>query len=148
MAVNWRWGREWTAPELLLLETNKERKQVYKTAFKSISGRHFLAAFVLFIVARIVTDQIVRTFNLNKLGFALTLSVMFLLACFPLLLIGRRRIRHEIRRQLNERGIHVCMGCAYRLEGLTVPRCPECGMPFDPARFGPSLDPSDRSEDG
>jgi hypothetical protein len=25
------------------------------------------------------------------------------------------------------------MGCAYQLEGLTVPRCPECGMPFDPA---------------
>lgn len=25
-----------------------------------------------------------------------------------------------------------CLACNYRLEGLTVPRCPECGREFDP----------------
>ena len=28
---------------------------------------------------------------------------------------------------------HYCRGCGYNLRGLTVPRCPECGRPFDPA---------------
>jgi hypothetical protein len=27
-----------------------------------------------------------------------------------------------------------CLGCGYRLTGLTQPRCPECGRRFDPAR--------------
>ena len=26
-----------------------------------------------------------------------------------------------------------CRGCGYQLNGLTTPRCPECGRPFDPA---------------
>ncbi len=26
-----------------------------------------------------------------------------------------------------------CRGCAYRLQGLTEHRCPECGRPFDPS---------------
>jgi len=26
-----------------------------------------------------------------------------------------------------------CLGCGYSLRGLTEPRCPECGRPFDPA---------------
>lgn len=26
-----------------------------------------------------------------------------------------------------------CTGCGYNLLGLAEPRCPECGLPFDPA---------------
>jgi predicted amidophosphoribosyltransferase len=29
-----------------------------------------------------------------------------------------------------------CRMCGYSLRGLTQPRCPECGEPFDPAKFG------------
>lgn len=38
-----------------------------------------------------------------------------------------------------------CVHCGYSLHGLTVPRCPECGQPFDP----PFLAARDHSkEDG
>jgi hypothetical protein len=30
----------------------------------------------------------------------------------------------------------VCMRCGYSLRGLTLPRCPECGTPFDPHLLG------------
>jgi hypothetical protein len=34
---------------------------------------------------------------------------------------------------LIERRAFCCRKCGYELEGLTVPRCPECGTGFDPA---------------
>lgn len=35
-----------------------------------------------------------------------------------------------------------CRNCGYLLRGLVVPRCPECGMPFDPKRLsGPDPTP-------
>jgi hypothetical protein len=32
-----------------------------------------------------------------------------------------------------------CLGCGYDLHGLPENRCPECGLPFDPADPGTSL---------
>ena len=53
------------------------------------------------------------------------LSVLGILA-MPLwamaLRLARRRFRHA--REL-------CVGCGYNLHGLTEPRCPECGTPFE-----------------
>jgi predicted RNA-binding Zn-ribbon protein involved in translation (DUF1610 family) len=43
----------------------------------------------------------------------------------------RRRIAHRIRLALRKRKIPVCMVCGYNLTGLTEPRCPECGQPYD-----------------
>lgn len=34
-----------------------------------------------------------------------------------------------------------CTHCQYNLRGLTEPRCPECGRPFDPANLHTSLIP-------
>ena len=34
---------------------------------------------------------------------------------------------------VDEEPARYCRGCGYNLRGLTVPRCPECGRPFDPA---------------
>ena len=34
---------------------------------------------------------------------------------------------------LLDRRSFCCHKCGYELEGLTEPRCPECGTPFDPA---------------
>jgi hypothetical protein len=36
-----------------------------------------------------------------------------------------------LRRRFPVRG--ACRRCGYLLRGLTMPRCPECGQPFDPA---------------
>ncbi len=40
------------------------------------------------------------------------------------------RIRHSLREQLNAIGMQVCVQCGYRLCGLPVARCPECGTDF------------------
>ncbi len=39
-----------------------------------------------------------------------------------------------------------CYKCNYLLHGLTEPRCPECGLPFDPTDPLTYLDPSTRLE--
>ena len=43
----------------------------------------------------------------------------------------RHRLRRYLREQLVARGIPVCVKCGYDLRGQSVPRCPECGTPFD-----------------
>jgi fructose-specific phosphotransferase system IIC component len=44
--------------------------------------------------------------------------------------VWRGPLQAQIRRELNERGIPLCIRCGYNLTGLTQPRCPECGTPF------------------
>jgi len=42
------------------------------------------------------------------------------------------RFRHFVRAELAR---HPCWECGYSLIGLSEPRCPECGTPFDPAEY-------------
>ena len=51
-----------------------------------------------------------------------------LIACcaYPAIALYLGPIRRRFRRDLG-----VCTKCAYSLHGLTDPRCPECGTPFD-----------------
>lgn len=46
------------------------------------------------------------------------------------LVVCSARIRKSLREQLNAVGTLVCVRCGYRLRGLTVGRCPECGTEF------------------
>jgi len=50
-----------------------------------------------------------------------------LFAIYPAVSVGR----FVRRRGRKRRG--VCVNCGYSLKMLTVPRCPECGMPTDPS---------------
>jgi hypothetical protein len=43
----------------------------------------------------------------------------------------RREIQRRLRLQLLQEGVPICIDCGYQLRGLTEPRCPECGKPFD-----------------
>ena len=45
----------------------------------------------------------------------------------------RRPLRRYLRETLVAAGVPVCLSCGYNLRGLTEPRCPECGAPFDEA---------------
>lgn len=58
-----------------------------------------------------------------------------------LLLWRHRRTIHNI-----EEGI--CVKCGYDLRGQVVPRCPECGLAFDPQEInGPNGQPPARDHD-
>lgn len=45
-------------------------------------------------------------------------------------------IRLTTRAILQQTRLSHCRECGYQLAGLTQPRCPECGTPFDPAALG------------
>ena len=45
--------------------------------------------------------------------------------------LTRARIRRYLRQALIDDGFAICGLCGYDLRGLTEPRCPECGAPFD-----------------
>jgi len=60
----------------------------------------------------------------------------YLLVC--LVLYIRERIVIGRRRRQN-----VCTKCGYILQGLTEPRCPECGELFDPKILPPQDEPHD-----
>jgi hypothetical protein len=130
----------WLAPELGLLDSRKEQNEVYGAAVQGLGGKLFLALFALPMAAQIPQRLVIRRLYIGWLLESLAFGVMvFGVTIFGFWLF-RRDIRRRVRQGLNERGIHVCMACAYRLEGLTVPRCPECGRAFNPA------DPAESSD--
>ena len=48
----------------------------------------------------------------------------------------RHHLRRHLRQQLVDRGMPVCLKCGYDLRGQRLPRCPECGTPFDADLIG------------
>ncbi len=61
-----------------------------------------------------------------------------LIAWWAILGAGIGAVHHTIRRRRAARWRHrrpECVACGYDLRGLTEPRCPECGTPFDPGSF-------------
>lgn len=42
-----------------------------------------------------------------------------------------RLTRVELRRELFQRGVPICPGCGYDLQGINPPRCPECGTSLE-----------------
>ena len=43
----------------------------------------------------------------------------------------RNWIRTRLRQQLISKGVPICIRCGYDLRAQVIPRCPECGTPFD-----------------
>ena len=106
-----------------------------KAALKISGGTVLTAGFLLGMIPQLVilklSERISSHLNVPEL------VVFIVAACTPVAtmwLLGRfyrRKIQVSLRKQLNDAGIPVCMGCAYDLRGQTVGRCPECGVAFD-----------------
>ena len=62
-------------------------------------------------------------------GLVLMTAGMAFTAAFTLPIIWL--FKHDFARSIPP---WVCKGCGYPLTGLPGPRCPECGVPFDPYR--------------
>jgi hypothetical protein len=59
-------------------------------------------------------------------------SALALMSLLVMLLLTPRCVRKW--RSANRRRLGHCLGCGYNLKGLPEPRCPECGLRFDPNR--------------
>lgn len=48
-------------------------------------------------------------------------------------------VQGKINKTIRQTPLGFCTNCGYNLYGLPEPRCPECGMPFDPIRHRVTL---------
>lgn len=134
--MHW-WPAEWSYvrlfPELELFETKSERDKAFREAkgfpisWRAVPFLMSLAAGIVIVGAlerrfRFLPSWLRGALQGLVCGFG---GVWF---CW----FFRREVQRNLRRQLLQKGVAVCMGCGYQLCGLTAPRCPECGEPFDP----------------
>ncbi len=128
-------------PELLLFKPGQERKrmlkQVRSTPRAMVAAVLFgLANFTLFVL----TSDYIIALGLSKSMVTLLYLAYVLAALSVPTWFTRRAIRRELRVQLTQRGIPICIPCGYDLRGQTRPRCPECGTSFDAKLIDGSLD--------
>ncbi len=127
-------------PELTLVASEVERTAAYKAARKRVeySWRAWVAGAVFIGLIPLVGLPIAHSRVVNALPVQHWLiSTMVFMLLFSVCIWGvetafRRPIRRAIRSELNRRGFPICQRCGYSLTGLTEPRCPECGQPFEP----------------
>ena len=125
-------------PELLLVDTDAERKKLLRDA--RVWGRGVRWSWrrllvVLGMLAGSITLDVFLLANGYVSGWSeliLVGGVTTLIGLWGLEWMWRRPVRDELRRELIARGIPVCLHCGHSLIGLSEPRCPECGTKFDP----------------
>jgi uncharacterized paraquat-inducible protein A len=127
-------------PELLLLDGVAERNQLLRDAKRQMKHRGWYSAAVCVgVIASILAPQyferrigayfsVARTRLLGILVTGLAVAAVV----WAIQRLWYKPLRDQIRRELIERGIPVCLRCGYNLTGLSEPRCPECGTSFDP----------------
>ncbi len=123
-------------PELTRLKTQKERRKLLAAAERRGVGSGKRIAFILLVTAICFAalGLLWRWWPQaeSMSGAAVTGAIAGGMATLTAQVLWRRPLQREIRRELNSRGIPLCVHCGYDLTGLPERRCPECGTPFDP----------------
>jgi len=68
-----------------------------------------------------------RKWRLQVRGFMVDMVIW----ATPVYVVGRVLQSWQVRRLKRRLTNGLCVNCGYDLRGLTLPRCPECGAPFD-----------------
>ena len=116
-------------PELLLLESIQERKRLLRRVRNT---RSVIAVATVFGVANLALFILMFDY-IRALGLSRSLLILLYMAYVIATLSAptwfmRRAIRRQIRVQLTQRGIPICIPCGYDLTGNVSGVCPECGM--------------------
>ena len=115
-------------PELLLFRPGQERKRMLKQVR---STPRAIVASVLFGLANcalyVLTSEYIIALGLSKSMVTLLYLAYVLAALSVPTWFTRRAIRRELRVQLTQRGIPICIPCGYDLTGNVSGVCPECG---------------------
>lgn len=129
-------------PELALFDGPEERSNAWRAAIElprqAVIAWAFLLCPLLGIGGGLLSAVIGGYVRLQSWGWiwddvkSLPVVIPIVLSIPFVLWIRREHIEQSLREQLIRRGHPICTECGYDLKGLTDPRCPECGTPFDP----------------
>lgn len=134
-------ARDW--PEYDLYPDEAARR----AALLAIQKRHFRRNVRFYLFAAAVLAIAALAFPLFKLTVGrllgwISLPLVVHAMVYGICIVGvyfagiaffwQQTIRRELRRDLQSRGIAVCLHCGYDCRALCTPRCPECGSDFDP----------------
>lgn len=120
-------------PELVMFPTDEQRKVAMRNA-SSILGPGssrlwlWLLLFLMAAVGLIAVAPQVTSFHpiAGRLWPSLIMPMTATWMWFCRSVVQRR-----LREQLVAKDVPICIKCGYDLRGQNVPRCPECGAPFD-----------------
>lgn len=108
-------------PELALFDKS-ERKATVRRAYGRVIREHRQYAFILLFIP--IASSILGGMP-GWIGLIVVACV-----CVVLLIHWERlrtRVRLELRKELREKGVQVCVPCGYSLTGNVSGVCPECG---------------------
>lgn len=119
-------------PELKLIEPIRRRERVIKL----VCGRNkecllwgrtkslFIHVLLLLLLSRVWLAAL-------NYGSMLILFTAWWFGNY----LASNALRRGIRAYLCQHGQPMCLECGYNLRGLVTPRCPECGISYDPGRI-------------
>jgi len=135
----------WLAPELGLLATRSEQREVMKRS----RSRAMIWRLVWLELALMPILFAAQWFGikwlipaLQRQGMSFVSALLIEIGLFQILVLAgvllvfrgcQGQMRAAIRAELVKRGICVCVGCGYDCRGQREARCPECGRTFDAA---------------
>lgn len=125
-------------PELNLLETKSERREVYGRALSRLRRRPQFWLYATLVPVLLGPAMIVAVFWLERtfpmlhgMAGGITGGIIGGMIGGTFQYVFRRPLQKQMRLELVARGIPICVTCGYDLRGQREPRCPECGRPFD-----------------
>jgi len=132
-SVIWRPLTTWF-PELERVESGSVRLALWHAAYSPVlkSPTYWLIAVVTQVAAQFGCVVSVSRWA-RKLGFYgpvvqfILPGIAAVVAVLVITWLVRRRITHNLRHELNKRGLPTCLQCGYDLTGNVSGRCSECG---------------------
>lgn len=125
-------------PELKLLETTKDRRELLTAVERRTVGLGKRIALVVALAVVVGSLCAATLYTLSRwwpipqsTWGAISGAIVGGTSALSVQIFWRRPLQREIRRELNRRGVPICVRCGYNLHGLAEPRCPECGTPFE-----------------
>lgn len=129
------WPRRRLFPELNRFDSAAQAREAWNSALSREVKVYAFAVGVgvalWIIVMALYFEPLSRRLGLGSTWLSYSPPVIVLLIFAIVVWLRRQRIRRTLRERLAQSGVPVCIVCGYDLRGQTVPRCPECGRPFE-----------------
>lgn len=137
MAQTLKKFQRWLYPDLRYLPAREEADAITRKWVKQEASKISNWLFVLLIMAMLFGLSVGQTLLLKSWHIPGAWLVVINVAVFGVIggvipiYFWHRPYTRFLRRELQARGVAVCVRCGYDLRAQREPRCPECGERFD-----------------